>query len=31
MTELAQDARQLDALPLGPQSLIWRYFGDNRM
>jgi uncharacterized protein (DUF2236 family) len=31
MTELAQNARQLDALPLGPQSLIWRYFGDNRM
>jgi uncharacterized protein (DUF2236 family) len=20
-----------DALPLGPQSLVWRYFGDNRM
>jgi uncharacterized protein (DUF2236 family) len=19
------------ALPLGPQSLVWRYFGDNRM
>jgi len=31
MTELSQNARQLDALPLGPQSLIWRYFGDNRM
>lgn len=22
---------QADALPLGPQSLVWRYFGDNRM
>ncbi|MDT5304364.1 MAG: hypothetical protein QOE48_27, partial [Mycobacterium sp.] len=20
-----------DALPLGSQSLVWRYFGDNRM
>lgn len=33
MTELA-DPRpdvQDDALPLGPDSLIWRYFGDNRM
>jgi uncharacterized protein (DUF2236 family) len=33
MTELADitpDARP-DALPLGPQSLVWRYFGDNRM
>lgn len=31
MTELAQPPQQLDALPLGPQSLVWRYFGDNRM
>src|ERR1700710_2229603 len=31
MTELAETGRQLDALPLGPQSLVWRYFGDNRM
>ncbi|MGB3482425.1 MAG: oxygenase MpaB family protein [Mycobacterium sp.] len=33
MTELAQDRddSQPDALPLGADSLIWRYFGDNRM
>ena len=36
MTELADkdehlDGTHLDALPLGPQSLVWRYFGDNRM
>ncbi len=31
MTELAQPATAVDALPLGPQSLIWRYFGDHRM
>lgn len=39
MTELTQqDTADLapaepaaDALPLGPQSLVWRYFGDNRM
>ena len=31
MTELAKPDQQLDALPLGPQSLVWRYFGDNRM
>jgi uncharacterized protein (DUF2236 family) len=32
MTELAQKPEHLDdALPLGPQSLVWRYFGDNRM
>ncbi|MGE5697291.1 MAG: oxygenase MpaB family protein [Candidatus Sericytochromatia bacterium] len=32
MTELAQTTPQTgDALPLGPQSLVWRYFGDNRM
>lgn len=31
MTELAQNNTEVDALPLGPQSLVWRYFGDNRM
>ncbi|KUI44202.1 hypothetical protein AU197_02890 [Mycobacterium sp. IS-1590] len=32
MTELVQTDRPVDdALPLGPQSLVWRYFGDNRM
>ena len=32
MTELAEQSQHLDdALPLGPQSLVWRYFGDNRM
>ena len=32
MTELATTPQRLDdALPLGPQSLVWRYFGDNRM
>ena len=32
MTDLAENAEQtLDALPLGPDSLVWRYFGDNRM
>jgi uncharacterized protein (DUF2236 family) len=32
MTELAQQPEHLDdALPLGPQSLVWRWFGDNRM
>lgn len=32
MTELAQTPERTDdALPLGPQSLVWRYFGDNRM
>ena len=31
MTELAQQPQQVDALPLGPESLVWRYFGDNRM
>jgi len=31
VTELAKPDQQLDALPLGPQSLVWRYFGDNRM
>jgi uncharacterized protein (DUF2236 family) len=27
----AENSPRADALPLGPQSLIWRYFGDNRM
>lgn len=32
MTELVETNRPIeDALPLGPQSLVWRYFGDNRM
>ncbi len=32
MTELAEHTEHLDdALPLGPGSLVWRYFGDNRM
>ncbi|MCV7220490.1 oxygenase MpaB family protein [Mycolicibacterium elephantis] len=32
MTELVEKTEDLDdALPLGPQSLVWRYFGDNRM
>src|SRR5262249_33268958 len=31
MTELAERPTAADALPLGPQSLVWRYFGDNRM
>jgi uncharacterized protein (DUF2236 family) len=31
MTELAENNRQADALPLGPESLVWRYFGDSRM
>jgi len=31
MTELADDVQRADALPLGPASLVWRYFGDNRM
>jgi uncharacterized protein (DUF2236 family) len=32
MTDLAENAEQtVDALPLGPKSLVWRYFGDNRM
>ncbi|MCU1700060.1 MAG: hypothetical protein JWR34_6123 [Mycobacterium sp.] len=30
MTELAENPQQADALPLGPKSLVWRYFGDNR-
>lgn len=31
MTELADPSPRTDALPLGPDSLVWRYFGDNRM
>lgn len=31
MTELADNVQRADALPLGPESLVWRYFGDNRM
>lgn len=31
MTELADQPQQTDAMPLGPQSLVWKYFGDNRM
>ena len=31
MTELADNDRRSDALPLGPDSLVWKYFGDNRM
>ncbi len=33
MTELREPSGvdATDALPLGPQSLVWRYFGDNRM
>lgn len=33
MTELAENAPEAldDALPLGPDSLVWKYFGENRM
>ncbi len=34
MTQLSEQSAAEntgDALPLGPQSLVWRYFGDNRM
>lgn len=33
MTELAENAPEAldDALPLGPGSLVWKYFGENRM
>lgn len=24
-------AQNVDALPLGPDSLVWRYFGDRRI
>lgn len=31
MTDLSERSELTDALPLGPESLVWRYFGDNRM
>jgi uncharacterized protein (DUF2236 family) len=32
MTELVEQSEHVDdALPLGPESLVWKYFGDNRM
>jgi len=31
VTELAENSHRSDALPLGPDSLVWKYFGDNRM
>jgi len=31
MTQSVETDAATDALPLGPQSLVWRYFGDNRM
>jgi uncharacterized protein (DUF2236 family) len=31
MTELVENQQQADALPLGPDSLVWRYFGDHRV
>jgi uncharacterized protein (DUF2236 family) len=31
MTDLAEQSTAADALPLGPESLVWRYFGDNRI
>ncbi len=31
MTELAHNETQSDAAPLDAHSLVWRYFGDNRM
>jgi uncharacterized protein (DUF2236 family) len=31
VTELAKPETATDGLPLGPQSLVWKYFGDNRM
>lgn len=31
MSDVSETATGVDALPLGPQSLVWRYFGDNRM
>lgn len=31
MIEVSRLGDDLDGLPLGPQSLVWRYFGDNRM
>lgn len=31
MTDVVKSESAVDALPLGPESLVWRYFGDNRM
>jgi uncharacterized protein (DUF2236 family) len=31
MTEPGDHPERADGLPLGPDSLVWRYFGDNRM
>lgn len=31
MTDVVKSESAADALPLGPESLVWRYFGDNRM
>lgn len=31
MTAVHDNPAQVDALPLGPDSLVWKYFGDNRM
>jgi uncharacterized protein (DUF2236 family) len=31
VTELVENQQQADALPLGPDSLVWRYFGDHRV
>ena len=31
MTAVHDNPAQVDALPLGPESLVWKYFGDNRM
>ena len=31
LTEPSETQATDDALPLGSQSLVWRYFGDNRM
>src|SRR4051812_22690428 len=31
MAEVGEDQQHGDALRLGPESLVWRYFGDNRM
>jgi uncharacterized protein (DUF2236 family) len=31
MTAVHDNAARVDALPLGPESLVWKYFGDNRM
>jgi uncharacterized protein (DUF2236 family) len=31
MTEVSERPTAADALSLGPESLVWRYFGDNRM